>query len=60
MKNKIRKLSLWTCDNWSQKKCQSEYPCQMMLPKGANIVKTACVLEKKGKWVIVPTVKLTV
>ena len=59
-KKKLQKMVLWTCEKWTEKKCNSEYPCQMMLPKHATINTKTCPILLKGDWMVVPVTNLTV
>jgi len=60
-KKKLNKMVLWSCEKYSQKKCGSEYPCQMMLPKHTIIEDEWCAMRVgKALWKKVPVTKLAV
>ena len=57
--SKYQKMVLWSCEAHEKKKCQSDYPCQMILTACTNVTKKTCSIGKKGNWVKVPTSELT-
>ena len=60
-KIKLQKMIMWTCDKWTEKKCESQYPCQLMLPSRTTIENAWCAMHiQKAKWKQVPLTKLTV
>jgi hypothetical protein len=59
MKKYKPSMKLFSCEKWTTKKCKSPQPCQMITPPNSTKVQ-GCVLNKKSKWVIVPTSALAV
>lgn len=56
----LQEMRLWSCEKWTPEKCESVQPCQIFVPVKCREITGCPEGKKKGKWMRVPTSKLTI